>query len=146
MDLQTIAIIVLISVTIIVQISLTIFLVISFRNRGNNELRLDTEVIASFEAWLNQNITLYMTKYIEEKKGKELAKDDEISITSQFALDGIDYTSRNILRSIPDFYAVYMRQFYGEDKFVEAVYEKIRLVFVKYIEGERKRRLNEISK
>lgn len=101
----------------------------------------NTEIISSFNNWLDLSIGIYTTRYIEEIIGSELVKEEEIRIDSQFVLKGISYVCDNIVKFMPEFYKSYMTRFYGESKLLNAIYDRVRSVFIKYVEQERKKRL-----
>ena len=113
------------------------------RRFGNKRFVFDAEIISGYEGWLNQNISLYMTRYIEEMTGKEMIREEELNINSTFAIDGISNVTKEIMINMPDFYLRYMTDFYSEDKLYSSVHDRVRLIFVKYVENERKKRLKQ---
>lgn len=112
-----------------------------YKNKQVEMINFSSEIISNYETWLNHTISIYMTKYIEEIKGKEFIKEDELNINSNFVIDGISYVCKEIFSNMPIFYLKYMTTFYGEDRLYTSIYEKMRLIFVKYVETERKKRL-----
>jgi len=100
------------------------------------------DILAGFEKWLDRTIQIYMTRYIEEKMGKELLVERDLRMDSEFALTGIDYVCEGISSTIPDFYHAYMSNFQGEDKHLSSIYERVRSIFVMYTAQELKKRLD----
>lgn len=130
-------------ISIISIINSIVFSYFIFKPKKNsNPFNFNSEIISSFNNWLDLSIATYTTRYIEEVIGKELVKEEELNIGSEFALKGIKYVCDNIVRFMPEFYKSYMTKFYGESKLLNAIYDRVRSVFIKYIENERKRRLN----
>jgi len=120
-----------------------IFIYYLIKKNSVKKLSFNTEIITAYETWLNQNVYTYMTRYVEETTGKELITEDNLDISSKFAIDGIAYVCGLVITNMPDFYLDYMIDFYGEDKLYTAIHEKIRLIFIKYVENERMRRLKQ---
>jgi hypothetical protein len=99
-------------------------------------------VLESFETWLNMNTTMYMTKYLEEKMGSQLQQEEELDINTDFAKNGIDYVTASLLSQMPIFYKDYMTKFHGEDRMIIAIREKVRYLFIKFIESMIKKRVS----
>lgn len=143
----TIVVIIIIGLFIgmILQTVLTVIIRSIWRNRQTRRLKnivFDKEVLAGFDNWLAKSITMYMTRYISEKAGKELIKDEELNINSDFAISGISYVTDNIVRNNPNYYQDYMLAFYGEDKFVATIHDKVRSIFVEYIKSQTRSKMN----
>jgi hypothetical protein len=112
-------------------------------SKGNNKFVYNPEIIAGYNQWLNASIGVYMTKFISERRAVDFSKEDELAINSEFTVAGIDYVKNAVGRSIPNFYQEYMSIFHGEDKFVDSIFDKIRAVFIEYVDREMKKRLGE---
>jgi hypothetical protein len=110
------------------------------------KIAFSPEILAGFEVWLTRSVAIHMVRYLEEKMGKEYSREDEIAVNSEFAIVGIDYVCSTISISIPDFYQNYMIAFYGEDKFLTSIYERVRAVFIEYVNKEMQKRLNGAAK
>lgn len=106
----------------------------------NNKFVFDVKIIRSFENWLNYNLTLNMTKYIEEVLGAELKSEEELSLTPEFIQKGIDEVSAKLISEMPIFYRNYMTIFYGEDRLVVSIRERTRYLFIKFVENLAKKR------
>lgn len=108
--------------------------------RKNNKFIFNVKIIEGFENWLNFNLTLNMTKYIEEILGEELKPEEELNISPEFAQEGIDRVTATIISQMPIFYKDYMTAFYGEERLIIAIREKARYIFIKFIENTVKKR------
>jgi hypothetical protein len=111
----------------------------AFKNRAKKFV-FNPRIIEGFEAWINVNTTMYMTKYIEGRMSAELKQEEELDISGDFTQKGVDYVSSILLSQMPIFYKNYMTQFYGEDRLIFAVREKVRYLFIKFVESVVKKR------
>lgn len=110
------------------------------KNNTLKAINFNPDIISGFDAWLARSISMYMIRYIEDRSAKEMVRDGEISITSEFGVNGIEYVTRLVLSNIPNYYQAYMIEFYGEDKMVVAIHDKVRSIFMEYISKQIKRR------
>jgi len=101
----------------------------------------DVRIIRGFENWLIQNLTINTTKYITETLGTEIKTEEELTLTSEFAQKGIDTVTTRLISEMPIFYRDYMTKFYGEDRLVVAIRERVRYLFIKYIENAARKRV-----
>jgi len=130
--------------TAVIIIGIVLFLVsrhITVIKQKNERFVFNPAIVRSWEVWLDINSGIYLTRYFTETMGAELKSEEELAITTEFAQSGIDYATKNLISHMPIFYLRYMTQFYGEDRMIEAIREKIRAIFLKTIENLIKRRL-----
>lgn len=128
----------------IIVIGITLFLFNKYINSlqdRNKKFVFNPKIIEGFEAWINMNTKMYMTRYIEEKMGAELKQEDELNISTEFAKEGIDYVTASLLSQMPDFYKEYMFRFHGEDKIINSIRENVRFIFIKFIETMVRKRI-----
>jgi hypothetical protein len=116
--------------------------VVRSNGKNKNTIRFNAGIVAGFDQWLYSNMGYFMTKFLNEKLGKELLKETELNMGAVLALDGINYVCQNIYMSIPDFYIDYMTKFYGPDKLFVHIRERTRDAFIKFIENTIKQRVS----
>jgi hypothetical protein len=114
--------------------------IIAIERRHAVRFIFNPKTIEAFETWMGINITMYMTRYLEEKMGREMQQEEELDISAGFAQNGIDYVTAAVITSMPLFYKDYMSKFYGEERMIAAIREKVRYLFVKFIENLIKKR------
>jgi len=131
--------------TAVIIIGIVLFLVnrhITVIKQKNERFIFNPAILKSWEVWLEINCGIFLTRFFTETMGAELKSEEELAITGEFAKAGVDYTTKNIISQMPLFYLRYMIQFYGEDRMIEAIREKVRAIFLKTIDNIVKRRLN----